>query len=83
MNFILSMGTLNLNSIWLQKEFGKIALIWQLAKNGTLEKGSILFWDEPEANINPTHIPIIADMLLALQRSGVQIFIATHDYTFG
>ncbi len=48
MNFILSMGTLNLNSIWLQKEFGKIALIWQLAKNGTLEKGSILFWDEPK-----------------------------------
>ena len=45
-----------------------------------MEKGAVLFWDEPEANINPTHIPIIADMLLALQRSGVQIFIATHDY---
>lgn len=31
----------------------KIALLWQLIKNGTLEKGSVLFWDEPEANINP------------------------------
>ena len=39
-----------------------------------------MFWDEPEANINPIHIPIIVDMLLALQRNGVQIFIATHDY---
>lgn len=58
----------------------KIALIWQLVKNGTLEKGSILFWDEPEANINPIHMPIIVDLLLALQRNGVQIFIATHDY---
>ena len=27
----------------------KIALLWQLIKNGTLEKGSVLFWDEPEA----------------------------------
>lgn len=58
----------------------KIALLWQLIKNGTLEKGSILFWDEPEANLNPIHIPVIADMLLMLQRDGVQVFVATHDY---
>ena len=57
-----------------------MALLWQLVKNGTLEKGSILFWDEPEANINPTYIPIIVEMLLELQRKGVQIFISTHDY---
>lgn len=59
----------------------KIALLWQLIKNGVLEKGSILFWDEPEANINPIHIPLIVDMLLELQKQGVQIFISTHDYT--
>jgi len=58
----------------------KIALLWQLIKNGTLEEGSILFWDEPEANINPKHIPTIVDLLLLLQREGVQIFVATHDY---
>lgn len=58
----------------------KIALLWQLIKNGTLEKGSVLFWDEPEANINPIHIPVIIEMLLELQRNGVQIFISTHDY---
>lgn len=58
----------------------KIALLWQLIKNGTLEKGSILIWDEPEANINPSHIPVIVDILLELQRNGVQIFISTHDY---
>ena len=58
----------------------KMALLWQLVKNGTLEKGSILFWDEPEANINPSNISIIVEMLLELQRRGVQIFIATHDY---
>lgn len=58
----------------------KIALLWQLIKNGTLEKGSILFWDEPEANINPIHIPVIAEMLLMLQKDGVQVFASTHDY---
>lgn len=58
----------------------KIALLWQLIKNGTLENGSVLFWDEPEANINPKHIPILAELLLLLQEEGVQIFIATHDY---
>lgn len=58
----------------------KIALLWQLIKNGTLENGAVLFWDEPEGNINPQHIPAIADLLLDLQADGVQIFIATHDY---
>lgn len=58
----------------------KLALLWQLVKNGTLEKGSVLFWDEPEANLNPSCIPIIAVFLVALQQAGVQIFLATHDY---
>lgn len=58
----------------------KIDLLWQLIKNGTLEKGAILFWDEPEANINPVYIPVIADILLMLQRDGVQVFLSTHDY---
>ncbi len=58
----------------------KMALLWQLVKNGTLENGSILFWDEPEANINPTYLSIIVEMLLELQRRGVQVFISTHDY---
>lgn len=62
--------------------FRKLALLWLLIKNGTLEKGSVLFWDEPEANLNPACIPQIVRILLALQQNGVQIFIATHDYFF-
>lgn len=58
----------------------KIALLWQLVKNGTLEKGAVLFWDEPEANINPKYIPVLVELLLELQRNDVQIFISTHDY---
>jgi predicted ATP-dependent endonuclease of OLD family len=58
----------------------KIALLWQLIKIGSLTSGSILFWDEPEASINPMNYPIIAEILLELQRDGIQIFLATHDY---
>lgn len=78
--FYLKHGNSKLEFNLVAEGIRKIALIWQLVKNGTLEKGSVLFWDEPEANINPVHISIIIDMLLALQRNGVQIFIATHDY---
>lgn len=58
----------------------KIALLWQLIKNGTVERGSVLFWDEPEANINPKYIPVLAELLVMLEREGVQVFVATHDY---
>ena len=58
----------------------KIALLCQLIKNGTLEKGSVLFWDEPEANINPKYIPVLAELLIMLEKEGVQIFVSTHDY---
>lgn len=78
--FYLKHGNSKLEFNLVAEGIRKIALIWQLVKNGTLEQGSVLFWDEPEANINPVHISIIVDMLLTLQRNGVQIFIATHDY---
>ena len=37
-------------------------------------------WDEPEANLNPRLIGTVVDILLELQRMGVQVFLATHDY---
>ena len=47
-----------------------------------IDKEAILFWDEPEANINPELMPILVDILIELQRCGVQIFLATHSYNF-
>lgn len=78
--FYLKTGSSQLEFNLVAEGIRKIALLWQLVKNGTLERGSVLFWDEPEANINPIHIPIIVDMLFMLQNEGVQIFISTHDY---
>lgn len=58
----------------------KLALLWLLIRNGTLQPDSILFWDEPETNLNPKLFGIVMDVLLKLQRAGVQVFLATHDY---
>lgn len=58
----------------------KVATILYLVSNGELKENSILFWDEPEANLNPSLISVIADLLLSLNKHGIQIFIATHDY---
>ena len=60
----------------------KLGLLWKLIRNGLLEKGTILLWDEPEANLNPEMYPVVADVLLELQKNGVQIFAATHSYNF-
>jgi energy-coupling factor transporter ATP-binding protein EcfA2 len=57
----------------------KLALIWLLIQNGTLLSG-VLFWDEPEANLNPSLIGEVVEIILELQRLGVQIFMTTHNY---
>ena len=62
--------------------FKKIGLLWQLLMNGSINENTILLWDEPESNMNPIHLPIIVDVLLALQKCGVQMLLATHDYFF-
>ena len=58
----------------------KLALLWLLIQNGTLPNGSVLFWDEPETNLNPSLFGTVISVLLELQRAGVQIFLATHSY---
>ena len=58
----------------------KLGLLWLLIRNGSLRPGAVLFWDEPETNLNPKLYRVVIDVLLELQRLGVQIFLATHDY---
>ena len=64
----------------LAEGFRKLGLLWLLIRNGSLPKGSVLFWDEPETNLNPKLYGVVINALLELQRAGVQVFFATHDY---
>jgi len=49
-----------------------------IATGALLDKG-YLFWDEPEANLNPVLIKQVAKSILELCDSGIQVFIATHS----
>ena len=60
----------------------KIGLLWQLLMNENITEGSILLWDEPEANISPEYLPVLVECLLELSRHKVQIFVSTHNYLF-
>jgi energy-coupling factor transporter ATP-binding protein EcfA2 len=64
----------------LAEGYRKIAAIERLIVNGSLMKNGFLFWDEPEANLNPQLITKVALTLRHLAREGVQVFVATHDY---
>lgn len=57
----------------------KIGTVSHLIANGSLNKNSILFWDEPESNLNPKLIRELAKVLVDLSTIGVQIFINTHS----
>jgi predicted ATPase len=48
----------------------KLAMIAQLIANGNLLDQGYLFWDEPETNLNPALIKVIAKVILSLSQSG-------------
>lgn len=58
----------------------KLAMLARLIAVGALQKGGYLFWDEPEANLNPRLVKVVARVILQLAKAGIQIFIATHSY---
>ena len=60
--------------------YRKLATIVYLILNGSLSNNSILFWDEPETNMNPRMIQSLVEAVIELAKMGVQIFITTHDY---
>jgi AAA domain, putative AbiEii toxin, Type IV TA system len=57
----------------------KLGMLARLIATGALLDRGCLFWDEPEANLNPRIIKRIAQSIVDLSRSGIQIFVATHS----
>jgi ABC-type lipoprotein export system ATPase subunit len=60
----------------------KIGILQQLLQIEAIGSGANgpLFWDEPEANMNPKLMKTVVDVLLELSRNGQQVILATHDY---
>ena len=59
--------------------FRKLAMIARLIATGALVGRGVLFWDEPEANLNPKAVKLIARTVLHLCQSGIQVFVASHS----
>jgi energy-coupling factor transporter ATP-binding protein EcfA2 len=57
----------------------KLGMLARLIATGALLDKGYLFWDEPEANLNPVLIKQVANSILDLCDAGIQVFIATHS----
>jgi hypothetical protein len=60
----------------------KLGMIAYLIANGSLTANSFLFWDEPEAGINPQLVRATGEVIYGLASIGLQSFLSTHDYVF-
>lgn len=62
--------------------FRKAGMLSRLLETGAIQPGvsGPLFWDEPEANMNPKLMQLLVKIMLELSRNGQQIILATHDY---
>lgn len=58
----------------------KVAILDTLLGNRFLDKGSIVFIDEPESALHPTAIVELLDIITVLANAGIQFFLATHSY---
>ncbi|MCY4498086.1 MAG: AAA family ATPase [Rhodospirillaceae bacterium] len=57
----------------------KLAMLSRLIATGSILEKGVLFWDEPEANLNPKLIREVARAILRICESGVQVIVATHS----
>ncbi len=78
--FHVSGGDGKIEAHLLSEGWRKLASLAQLIINGTLTQNGFLFWDEPEANLNPKMVVLLSETLLRLANQGIQVFVASHDY---
>lgn len=78
--FLLKSKSGNIEAPLLAEGFRKIGTLAHMVANGALTSKSVLFWDEPEASLNPRLVTVIAKMLRTLASHGTQIILATHDF---
>ena len=57
----------------------KFGTLQRLLSSGSLTVKSTLFWDEPEANLNPALLRQLSALLVQLAAQGFQIILATHS----
>ena len=77
--FYLKTSIGNIEAHLVAEGLRKLAMIARLIATGSLIGTGSLFWDEPEANLNPKVIKRVARTILQLCVSGIQVFVASHS----
>ena len=79
-HFYLKLPDGNMEAPLVAEGIRKLGMLHYLIVNGSLTEKSFLLWDEPEASLNPRLTRLTGHIALGLARTGVQTWIATHDY---
>lgn len=77
--FYLRSGGANTEMPLVAEGLSKVGMLSHLLKTGQLPGTGWLFWDEPESNLNPKIIKTVAETIHEINRSGTQVFVATHS----
>jgi predicted ATPase len=77
--FYLKLPSGNMEMHLVAEGIRKLGMIARLITTGSLLEKGYLFWDEPEANLNPKVIKDVATTILHLAENGIQVFVATHS----
>ncbi len=78
-HFYLQTENGDMNIFMVAEGWRKLGMLSYLIANDSLKENSILFFDEPETNLNPRLIKQLAAFLVELSRHNIQIIIATHN----
>lgn len=57
----------------------KIGLFALLIRNGSIQPGYTLLWDEPEANLNPQLEQLVAKTLVGMVKRKAHVFLVSHS----
>ena len=77
--YLRQAGADNMEMPLVAEGWRKLAMLSRLIATDSISDGNVLFWDEPEANLNPKLIRAVARAILRICDSGVQVMCATHS----
>lgn len=79
-DFIFKKGNTEYSMQLTSEGVKKIGIFTTLIRNRQLNATSLLFLDEPETTLHPEATRELVEMLMLMAKSGIQIFVATHNY---
>jgi len=78
--FYFNQGDTQFEAPYVAEGFQKLGILQRLIQTGALAPGSVLLWDEPENQLHPKLLGVLAEVLSQLAVNGVQVICTTHSY---